>query len=179
MEDIPNGSNAVPGILLVLDQKNYDDTMPVDERFCVRAVIIRDGKLAVQKSRFGEYKILGGGMEKGEDAAVALKREAEEESGLVICEDSIRLLGEILEKRRDLFNPSRVYMNHTLFFFCRVREEMTETNMTASELARGYHMVWAAPEEIISGNQEFLHMPWILRDTRFVEILCKEFKELL
>ena len=71
-------------VLAVFDEKNYTDEMPEYERYCVRGVIIRDGKIAMQKGKSGEYKILGGGMEPDEDVILALAREVQEESGLVI-----------------------------------------------------------------------------------------------
>ena len=49
--------------LYTFDKHNYSDDMEVFERFAVRAVIIRDGKLAMQQAGEGYYKILGGGIE--------------------------------------------------------------------------------------------------------------------
>lgn len=46
--------------LYTFDKHNYSDDMEVFERFAVRAVIIRDGKLAMQQAGEGYYKILGG-----------------------------------------------------------------------------------------------------------------------
>ena len=38
-------------VLAVFDEKNYTDEMPEYERYCVRGVIIRDGKIAMQKGK--------------------------------------------------------------------------------------------------------------------------------
>jgi hypothetical protein len=46
--------------------------------------------------------------------------------------------------------------------------------MTESEIAKGYHLVWATPEEIIAGNQAFMDQPWICRDTEFVEMIKED-----
>lgn len=62
-------------ILLVLDKKDYEDGMPVFERKCVRAIIEKNGKIAVQRGRAGDCKILGGGMDGEEDFETALSRE--------------------------------------------------------------------------------------------------------
>ena len=51
-------------VLAVFDEKNYDDTTKVYEKYNVRGVIFRDGKIAMQCSTDGEYKMPGGGMEK-------------------------------------------------------------------------------------------------------------------
>ena len=58
--------------LYTFDKHNYSDDMEVFERFAVRAVIIRDGKLAMQQAGEGYYKILGGGIDAGETNEVAL-----------------------------------------------------------------------------------------------------------
>ena len=52
-------------VLAVFDEKNYDDTTKVYEKYNVRGVIFRDGKIAMQCSTDGEYKMPGGGMEEG------------------------------------------------------------------------------------------------------------------
>ena len=51
--------NAVQ-ILLTLDKKDYEEGMPVFEKYSTRGVIIRDGKIATQHGSAGDYKILGG-----------------------------------------------------------------------------------------------------------------------
>jgi hypothetical protein len=46
--------------------------------------------------------------------------------------------------------------------------------MTESEIAKGYHLVWATPEEIIAGNRAFMDEPWIRRDTDFIKMIQEE-----
>lgn len=159
-------------ILKTIDRKDYTDQMPVFEKFSVRGVILREGRLAVQQSAAGDYKILGGGVEKGETLQEALLREVQEESGLVVIPESIREIGEIVERRRDLFEPDVVYVCHSCFFLCDARQEMTQTHMTESEAEKGFHLVWATPEEIIAGNEPFCDsQPWSYRDREFVRML--------
>lgn len=79
-------------ILLTLDKKDYEEGMPVFEKYSTRGVIIRDGKIATQHGSAGDYKILGGGVEPGEKLEDALIREVGEESGLIVIpEPSVRL----------------------------------------------------------------------------------------
>ena len=167
-------------LLKVYDSQNYTDEMPVFEKYSVRGVIIRNGRIATQMGKAGDYKILGGGVEKGEDFADALLREVQEESGLLIKRETIREVGEILEEREDLFQKGLKYVCHSCFYFCDAKDELGETHMTESEIAKGYHLVWATPDEIIDGNQPFMNQPWICRDTEFVRMLRDGlFKEVL
>ena len=69
--------------LYTFDKHNYSDDMEVFERFAVRAVIIRDGKLAMQQAGEGYYKILGGGIDAGETNEVALAREVKAERVMI------------------------------------------------------------------------------------------------
>jgi 8-oxo-dGTP pyrophosphatase MutT (NUDIX family) len=161
-------------LLKVYDSQNYTDEMPVFEKYSVRGVIVRDGKIATQMGNDGDYKILGGGVEEGEDFCDALLREVQEESGLLIKRETIREVGEILEMREDLFTKGTKYVCHSCFYLCDAGEVMGETHMTESELEKGYHLVWATPDEIISGNQAFMDQPWICRDTEFVKMIKEE-----
>ena len=53
-------------LLKKFDAQNYKDTTSVFEKYTIRGIIVRDGKIAMQCSKEGEYKIPGGGMEAGE-----------------------------------------------------------------------------------------------------------------
>ena len=158
--------------LLILDKKDYTTDMQVIEKYSTRAVIIRGGRIAMQRGAAGDYKILGGGVELGEEYVQALCREVQEESGLIVIPDSVRELGEIVERRRDVFDPAVVFECHSLYYLCEAQEEVAEPRMTESEIAKGYHLCWATPEEIVAGNEGFCDScPWIDRDTRFIRML--------
>lgn len=44
--------------------------------------------------------------------------------------------------------------------------------MTASEIAKGFKLEWATPEEILAGNTPFEQtQPWSYRDSRFIRML--------
>ena len=162
-------------ILLTLDKKDYEEGMPVFEKYSTRGVIIRDGKIATQHGSAGDYKILGGGVEPGEKLEDALIREVGEESGLIVIPESIRPIGEIVERRRDLFEKNKIYVCHSCFFFCDAKTEMTQTHMTESEIEKGFHLEWATAQEIIDGNELFCEtQPWSFRDREFVKMLVEK-----
>ena len=91
-------------LLKKFDAQNYKDTTSVFEKYTIRGIIVRDGKIAMQCSKEGEYKIPGGGMEAGETYVEALAREVKEETGLFIIPEKAVGLGEILEVRKDIFD---------------------------------------------------------------------------
>ena len=154
--------------IFVLDEKNYTEDMPVFERYGVRAIIQRDGLFAMQQSNTGEYKIPGGGMDKGETIAEALAREVREETGLVIKTETMQELGEILDVHKDIFDGKSKYVAHSLHYSCDVEEELVETAMTESEIAKGFHLAWADIDTIIETNERLMKENWQLRDTKFL-----------
>ena len=157
--------------LLTIDLKDYTDDMPVFEKHTVRAVIIRDGKLSMQLSGIGEYKIPGGGVEGNESHIATLEREVREETGLIIIPESVEEIGEILELRQDVFKKGTKYICHSYFYFCDVRDETAETHMTESEIEKGFRPVWEFPDVICRVNDEIQTQVWQTRDTEFVRML--------
>ncbi len=157
--------------LLTMDLEDYTDDMPVFEKHTVRAVILRDGRMSMQLSGIGEYKVPGGGVEGGESHAVTLEREVREETGLLIIPESIVPIGEILEIRQDVFNKGVKYVCHSYFYFCDVEERTVDTCMTQSEIDKGFEPVWEYPEVICRRNDAIQRQPWQKRDTEFVRML--------
>jgi 8-oxo-dGTP pyrophosphatase MutT (NUDIX family) len=154
-----------------MDKKDYTEDMPVVERYAVRALIKRDGLWAMQKSSAGYYKIPGGGVEKGETYLEALVREVQEETGLIVAEDSITEIGEILEIREDSYQKGTKYISHSFCYFCDVKDEMTQTAMSENEQARGYRLEWVNLERVIACNENLLKEEWMKRDTLFLKWL--------
>ena len=159
--------------ILTLDMNDYTNDMPVLEKHTVRAVILRDGKMAMQLSAKGEYKIPGGGVENGESREETLIREVREETGLLIKPESITDIGEILELREDVFSKGTKYVCHSYFYFCEILDHTVEPQMTPSEIAKGFRPVWEYPEVICAENDRVQTQVWQKRDTEFVRMLME------
>lgn len=160
--------------LLTLDEHDYTGDMPVFRRVNVRAVIAQAGRLAMERSRAGEYKFPGGSVDPGESEQEALCREVQEELGLLVVPATVRPLGEILERREDLFKKGTVYACYSRFYACQVEERTVQTALTRSEVEQGLALCWARPEEVLEANAAFLHKPWIARDTAFLRLWLEE-----
>lgn len=155
-------------ILFTLDEKNYSDSWPVYEKWAVRAIICRNGKYAMQRSKTGGYKIPGGTVEPGETLAEALVREVLEETGLVLVPSSIKEIGEVTELREDLHKKGQKYICHSFFYCCEVEENVKETNMTEKEQKQGYRLEWAPLEDILETNRRQETSTGPERDTEFL-----------
>ena len=158
-------------ILKKFDAQNYKDTTSVFEKYTIRGIIVRDGKIAMQCSKEGEYKIPGGGMEAGETYVEALAREVKEETGLFIIPEKAVGLGEILEVRKDIFDDTKKFICHSLFYYCEETGEEVPIHLTKSEIAKGYYLKWATPQEIYDTNIAMEKDPWIIRDTAFIKMI--------
>lgn len=158
-------------LLRIFDEKGYTEDMPVIYKETVRAIIVQDGKIAMQKSSDGEYKIPGGGIEGGEDRMDTLCREAREEAGLVIILDTIQEIGEVIELRCDKFEPDKKFERHTYYYRCEVTGERLPLQLTESEKEKGFTCVWETPQNIYDSNKDKCSDPYLIRDTAFIKMI--------
>ncbi len=83
-------------LLFNLDSKDYTKAENEFSRPSVRAIIIKDGKVAMVHSlKYDYYKFPGGGIEPGETQRQTLVREPLEEAGLVVIPSTIREYGNV------------------------------------------------------------------------------------
>lgn len=139
------------------DKMNYDTCEKLFQRRAVRAIIIKDGNLALIRSdKFGEYKFPGGGTENGESDMDTLIRETKEESGLNIIKESIQPYGMMKEKRKSVFDPEFIFQMESYYYVCEVSEELSETNLDDYEVEYGYKLHFISIDEAIKNNEKAL-----------------------
>lgn len=166
--------------ILVMDAKNYDESLPEIYRVAVRGVIFVDGKLLLIESNFGEVKFPGGGIEEGEDEITALIRETLEETGFHVIPESIREFGEVVEKRLSVHEPM-IWHQINRYYLCDVEEFQEECNYTENEKQYGFHQVWHTLDEALAINEEMLQregrQAWNQREYNVLKMLKESMGE--
>lgn len=122
-------------------------------RRSAKAIIIRDGKLAmVYSGRGGYYEFPGGGIEAGEDHAAALIREIREETGLIVKPDTIRELGSVLALRKSRVIAGHIFEQEIFYYFCDAEDTAAEPSLEDYEAEEGLVLRYVVPEEALRAN---------------------------
>ena len=113
-------------------------------RYGARGIIIGlDGKIAIfNKTKKGEYKLPGGGIDEGESPEAAFKREALEETGCEI--EIIKLLGTI-EEDKSLDNFKQI----SYAFAAKVVNDDYCLNLTQKEKDEGARLLWVKDSDAL------------------------------
>lgn len=104
----------------------------------VRAVIINEkGQILVERTQEGAYMLPGGKIEKGEQVESALKREIQEESGIVITNEDIKgqFCKGIYYAHKIDKDTNEEYMKktNTSFYLAYTDKSIDETKIVMSE----------------------------------------------
>ena len=165
-------------LLFTLDGGDYEEGEKVYSRPSARAVVIRDGRVAMVYSRkFRHYKFPGGGIEKGESREAALIREAREEAGLVLDKETIRPYGFVHRIERGDAEPIFLQDN---FYYLASAVAVVPQELDGYEAAEGYLLRWTDPREAIEQNRaltsvyERKHHTLLLREAMVLERLLAE-----
>lgn len=155
-------------IIKVMDLRDYLDTWNKIERYAVRAIIRKDNLIALVKSnKEGFYKFPGGGVEIDEDHIETLIRETQEESGLVIKENTVREYGFFVECRKSLFEDA-IFEQKSYYYTADVEDELVQTNLDEYEKNLDYHLEWVDIDTAVTVNEAFEGIdeyPYIVRET--------------
>lgn len=123
---------------------NSENKEEIKNRKAARAVVFdNENKIAILKvTNHNYHKLPGGGVEKGEDLAEALEREAMEEIGckIVVAGE----IGKIIE-HRDKWNLKQ----ESYCYLAKVVGEKGQSDFTEEEIAGGFSIVWVSLDEAI------------------------------
>ena len=141
-------------LLFTLDGGDYEEGEKVYSRPSARAVVIRDGRVAmVYSQRYSHYKFPGGGIEKGESREATLIREAREEAGLVLDPQSIRPYGFVHRIERGDREPLFIQDN---FYYLASASALVPQELDGYEAAEGYTLRWVDPREAAAADRSLI-----------------------
>lgn len=149
----------------------------VVRRVAVRAVIVRDDRVLLLRSRVGDVKFPGGGVEADEGHAEALAREVREETGFAVSAIGSPLT-VVAESHPDIFDPTTMFEMESHYLPAQIADDQAAPQPTESERAAGLSPVWLTWHEAIAANERVLAsgaaMPWTERETRVLRLLAPD-----
>lgn len=166
--------------LFEIDLKDYDGCTKVFRRPSARAIIFRDGKIAlVYATNEKYYKFPGGGIHDDEDKKEALIREVKEEAGLSVIPESITEYGSVLRRQKSDKDADTVFEQENYYYRCEVEDKAGLQNLDEYEKDASFMLVYVDIEEAIKTNGEyrsecFFNEVMIGREKRVLEMLLSD-----
>ena len=175
--------SRAPATLDLVDGGPFDPGAPVVERLAARAVIHDDrGRMLLLRSRHGDLKFPGGGIDPGESVPQALLRELAEECGVVDAEVQQELLR--VRELRPAQEPGAVFCMTSRYFSCALTGQVGDVAARLEDYERdlGLAPAWVTPASALRTNAGLLatwpaeqvadRAPWLPRETAALEWLC-------
>ncbi|MBR0385769.1 MAG: NUDIX domain-containing protein [Erysipelotrichaceae bacterium] len=166
-------------LLFEMDRKDYEDCTHDYVRNSARAIIIRDGRVAmVHSQKFDYYKFPGGGIEEGEDPVDAMIRETREEGGLVILPESVREYGCVHRVQRSDYDETERFVQDNFYYLCEAKEGKVPQDLDSYEEDEGYALEYVEPVTAIKKNRAVSDSPFnkamFEREALVLELLIRE-----
>lgn len=110
---------------LIYDELPQDiENYKMFHRTSVRGIIFDKDKLVMVQTKYGDYKLPGGGVGDGESFEQALKREIQEETGYVDVSICCQV-GHVIEQNIDWFEDNAYFQLDSYYFICRLNSDKT------------------------------------------------------
>ena len=165
-------------LLFVMDKDDWQESGRPFSRPSARAIVVRNGKVAMVFSRkYGHYKFPGGGIRAGESREEALLREAREEAGLALDPASVRPYGFV--HRIEKGDRAPVYIQENYYYLAEV-SGIVPQELDEYEAEEGYTLRWVNPCEAIETNRaltnayKIQYRTMLEREARVLEMLTAE-----
>lgn len=164
-------------ILFEMDKKDYIPDGNVYKRPSARAIIIKDGKIAmVHSKKYNYYKFPGGGIESHENIEEALIREVLEETGLCVIKNSIREYGQVHRVQKG--TKEDIFVQDNYYFLCCVKEDSVGQNLDTYEAEEGFTLAFLKPQLAIDVNRKAtmddFNQTMLEREALVLELLVQE-----
>lgn len=167
-------------LLFELDKKDYDPSGEVFRRPSARAIIFREGKIAVIYSKKYKYcNIPGGGIEAGEDNVSAMIREVREETGLIVKPETVREFGYVHRIQKGKQEP--VFIQDNFYYFCEVEDIQEGLKLSPEEMEEEFIPVFMELQDAIKINEEYASHEndmMIQRELNVLRMIANEYDSL-
>lgn len=164
---------------LCLGLDKIPDGYEIIKRNAVRGVAFdSQGNLLMIRTKKGDYKFPGGGMNLSETLQQTLKREIAEETGFVLS-NVLDVIGIVEERNIDRFDESKIFIMHSEYVRCEVdlTVQMAQ-NLDEYEKELDFKVEFVSIEDAIKSNTILLEQsddinPWVMRETEVLKYLIK------
>lgn len=124
-----------------LTDKDFNlENKPLDNprhRYGARGIVFNSkNEIAVLYKKYkNEYKLIGGGIDEGEDPKAAFQREVLEEAGCKVEIDEELGIFEEIKSQDNFIQTSHIYLSHII-------EDTGKKHFTEKELCEGATLIW-------------------------------------
>ena len=166
-------------LLFNMDSKDYLQCTYTYVRNSARALIIRDGKIAMIRSqKYNCYEFPGGGIEEGENPIDTVIRETMEEAGLLVIRDSVREYGLVHRIQKGVEDETECFIQDNFYYLCEVEERTVPQMLNDYEADECFTLVFVDPVAAIQANRFENHGPRdqrpLEREAKVLEMLIEE-----
>lgn len=167
------------------------DDAPRIRRIATRAVVSRGDQLLLLRSRSGDYRFPGGGLDEGETLASNVARELLEECGARLLRLDAHLLTVVDE--RAAREPGTVFVQESRYYLCDVHDGLGDVEHDLRERTLALEPCWVGVHDALEANRALREqrrargipagsdtaedpddLAWIERETLALELVAGE-----